>query len=421
MKTRNRQRVRNYLKTSSSQIGRSGFRRFSKTIMICAVLLGFIALGPFSTTSLADTKPLKIGVLEPLSGPYTSLGQHALSGMKVCFEQRGWTVAGRKIELIVEDTELNPQVAMRKARKLVEKDEVDILMGVVSSAIGYALKDYVTRAKKVWVACAAGADGVFKKANFSPYAFGSRASTSQISATMGRWLLKSKGYKRVFITGPDYAMGREMTKAFKEGWGSAGGPPAVGEVLAPVGTNDYAPYLAQIKNAEPECVYASFAGGDAVRFVKQFEEFGLKKKIQLTGMGYLVEEDTTPAQGDAAIGVYTCFVTAYGLDIPENKKFKEYYAKQFNRTPSVDDYLGYGGALVVYEAIKKLKGDTRDQLALSKAIQSSDLASPFGRIRFDPVTNNGIFDMLIRESRKVDGEIHNYVIETIKDVVHPHE
>ena len=394
-------------------------RRFLGT----GVILGTSLLLPNAFcrfASAAETGPIKIGVLEPLSGVYQNLGQHALKGMQTCFEQRSWTVAGRKIELIAEDDELNPQVTMRKARKLVEKDEVDLILGLMNSAMGVPVKDFATKEKRIFVACGAGSDAIFRKANFTPYAFGARPATWQISAPMGSWLTKTKGYKRVFITGPDYALGQDMTKGFKDGWSKAGGPTPIGEVLAPVGTNDYAPYLAQIKNANPQCVFASFAGGDAVRFVKQFHEFGLKKQMVLTGFGYLTEEDTILAQGDAAVGVLTTYCSAWGSDTPENKSFKEYYEKH-NAIATADDYMGYGGALAVYEALKKVGGNTKDKLALSKAIQESNLMTPYGRLRFDPVTNNGIFDIHVREVRKVGNVMHNYVVDTIKDVVEPQE
>jgi branched-chain amino acid transport system substrate-binding protein len=371
--------------------------------------------------SAAETNVIKIGVLEPLSGVYTNLGEHALRGMKTCFEQRGWTVAGKRVELIPEDTELNPQVTMRKARKLVEKDQVDMLLGLMNSPMGVPVKDYATKVKKIFVACGAGSDPNFKKANCTPYGFGARPSNWQISATMGSWLAKRKGYKRVFITGPDYALGQDMSVDFKDGWSKAGGPTPIGEVLTPINTSDFAPYLTQIKNASPEAVFASFAGGDAVRFVKQFYAFGLNKKILLTGFGYLTEEDVILAEGDAAVGVCTTFCSAYGVETPENKAFKEYYDKHYNATPTADDYVGYGGALAVYEALKKVGGDAKDKLALSKTIQDGIVMTPYGKLRFDPVTNNGIFDIHVREVRKVDGKIHNYVLDTIKDVVAPHD
>ena len=168
---------------------------------------------------------------------------------------------------MIEDTEAKPQEGMRKARKLVEQDNADILLGVISSAIGYALKEYVGRAKKVWVTTGAAADGIFKKANNNPYAFRSSLSTWQANNPMGTWL-GDKGFKRVFLTGPDYAMGREALEAFDKTF-EVKGAKRVGGAYPPLGTTDFAPYLAEIKRANPELVYASYAGSDAVRFVQQ--------------------------------------------------------------------------------------------------------------------------------------------------------
>jgi branched-chain amino acid transport system substrate-binding protein len=391
------------MKTTKWKKMRKGVVFFS--ILTLGVIFGasFVLQDPgfFSRNSWAQGKPLKIGVLEPLSGVYAEAGQRQVKGKQMGFEQFGSEVARRPIKLIVEDTELNPQVALRKARKLVESDEVDLLMGIISSGVAYAMKDYATRSKKILVLTAGGADGIMRKANYSPYVFGVRAATWQVSAPIGRWLARK--YKRVFITGPDYALGIEMSKGFKDGWLKAGGPPPVGEVLAPLNTNDYAPYLTQIKNANPDCVFASFASGDSVRFVKQFDEFGLKKQILLTGFGYLTDEDNHRAQGDSAIGVMTCFNSCYTLNTPENKKFVEEYKNRYKDNPSQDDYNGFTGAMIVYQALKELKGNTSDQLALSKAIQKLDMMVPPGRIRFDPITNNPIYDVYIREARKVGG------------------
>ena len=155
-----------------------------------------------------------------------------------------------------------------------------------------------------------------------------------------------------------------------------------------------------------------------MRFVEQFDEFGLKKNITLTGMGY---EDTTAVQGDSVIGVYSSISSAYGLDTPENKEFVEYYKKKYNSTPTIDDYMGAITAMTFYEATKKLSGDLSNQLALSKAIRGLNFDSPRGPTRYDPSTNKVICNMYIREAKKVSGAIHNYAVETYKDLAHPGE
>lgn len=369
--------------------------------------------------AIAQTTPLKIGVLAPLSGVYASLGANKLNGIKMMFNEKAMKVASRSIELLVEDTEAKPQEGLRKARKLLEQDNVDVLLGVISSAIGYPLKEYVGRAKKVWVTTGAAADGIFKKANNNPYAFRASLSTWQANNPMGTWLVE-KGFKRVFLTGPDYAMGREALDAFNKTF-EIKGAKRVGAAYPPLGTTDFAPYLAEIKRAEPDLVYASYAGSDAVRFVQQFAAFGLKRTIKLAGYGYLVEEDTIPAQGDSAEGVYSSLNWAYGLATPLNQAFVANYRKTYNAIPTVDSVAGYVGAQVVWDALSRLGGKIPSQEELSKAIESTKVDTPRGPISFDPDTHNVIQNIYIREVVKDGGELHNKVLAQYDAVRDPGE
>ena len=358
--------------------------------------------------AIAQTAAIKVGVLSPMSGVYASLGTNKVNGIKMLFNEKGMKTGGRAIELVVEDTEAKPQEGLRKARKLVEQDNADVLLGVISSAIGYALKDYVGRAKKVWVTTGAAADGIFKKANNNPYAFRSSLSTWQANNPMGTWL-GDKGFKNVFVTGPDYAMGREALDAFDKTFQVKGAKRA-GGVYPPLGTTDFAPYLAEIKRAGPDLVYASYAGSDAVRFVQQFASFGLGSSMKLAGYGYLAEEDTFTAQGDAAIGIYSGLNWAYGIDTPINKEFVANYRKAYNSIPTVDSVAGYVGAQVVWDAINRLGGKVDSQEALSKAIEETKIETPRGPISFDPDTHNVIQNIYIREAVKDGNEIHNKVL-----------
>jgi len=193
-------------------------------------------------------------------------------------------------------------------------------------------------------------------------------------------------------------------------------------VFVPIGTTDFAPHLSQIKKAEPDLVYASYAGADAVRFVQQFASFGLTSSMKLAGYGYLVEEDLFGAQGDAAVGIQSALNWAYGLDTPENKEFIAAYRKRTNDTATVDAVAGYVGAQIVHEAIKSLDGKVSDQLALSKAIAGVKLATtPRGPVSFDPETNNVVQNIFIREVRKQGNELHNYVLAKYENVKDPGE
>jgi len=367
--------------------------------------------------AIAQTAAIKVGVLAPISGVYASLGANKLNGIKMLFNEKGMKVAGRTVEMVIEDDEAKPQEGLRKARKLVEQDNADVLLGVISSAIGYPLKEYVGRAKKVWVTTGAAADGIFKKANNNPYAFRSSLSTWQANNPMGTWL-GDKGFKRVFLTGPDYAMGREALEAFDKTF-EVKGAQRVGGAYPALGTTDFAPYLAEIKRANPDLVYASYAGSDAVRFVQQYASFGLKGSIKLAGYGYLAEEDTFVAQGDAAEGIYSSLNWAYGIDTPINKAFVSAYRKTYNAIPTVDSVAGYVGAQVVWDAMNRLGGKVDSQEALSKAIEETKIDTPRGLISFDPDTHNVIQNIYIREAVKEGSEIHNKVLAKFDAVRDP--
>jgi branched-chain amino acid transport system substrate-binding protein len=369
------------------------------------------------TPAIAQSNPVRIGVLAPLSGVYASLGTNKVNGMRMLLGEKNNQVEGRPVQLIIEDTEAKPQEGLRKSRKLVEQDNVDVLLGVISSAIGYALKDYVARAKKVWVTTGAAADGIFKKANNTPYAYRASLSLWQANSPMGTWAAE-KGFKRAFVTGPDYAMGREATGAFERAFAAKGATTA-GEVFAPLGTNDFAPYLAEIKRVNPDVVYATYAGSDAVRFVQQYAAFGLKNAIPLAGFGYLVEEDTIPAQGDTVEGIYSGLNWGYGLDTSLNKAFVAKYREQYKSIPTVDSVAGYVGAQVVWEALKSLGGKVSNQETLSDALLKVKVETPRGPFSFDPETRNVIQNMYIRQAKKEGGEIHNAVVATFPSVRDP--
>lgn len=401
----------------TKSVTRNGITR--RSVLASGTAVAGLSLAPTGIFSpaIAQAKPLRVGVLAPMSGVYASLGTNKVNGINMFFKEQNMKVGGTPIELIVEDTEAKPQEGLRKARKLVEQDNVDILLGVISSAIGYGLKEYVNRAKKVWVTTGAAADGIFKKSNNNPYAYRSSLSVYQANEPMGTWMAE-KGFKRVFVTGPDYAMGREAIVAFEKTF-KAKGAERVGEVYPPLGTSDFAPFLTEIKRANPEVVYASFAGSDAVRFVQQFAAFGLKNSIKLAGYGYLIEEDTIVAQGDAAVGVYSALNWGYGIDTPANKTFVANYRKQFNSIPTVDSVAGYVGAQVVWNAFKALGGKVPDQEALSKAVLETKIDTPRGPISFDPETRNVIQNIYIREAVKDGNEIHNKVLATYKAIRDP--
>lgn len=364
----------------------------------------------------AAAQALKLGVLLPYSKVYAALGESITNGMQLYFDSLGGTIAGRTVEMIKEDEEADPAVGLRKMRKLVEQDQVDLTTGIVSTAVVYAVRDYLHENKVLFVCSNAGGNDLTRK-NKSPYIFRSSFSNAQPSLPMGEYIFKNYA-KRVVTAAADYGAGRESIAAFKDGFVKAGGT-IVAEIYPPFQNTDYAPFIEQIRSAKPEAVYTFFAGSDAVNFVKQFDEFGLKKDIKLTGSGFLLEEDVFPGQGAAAIGGITGLHYATTLDNPENKAFSDAYTRKFNKPTDVYAVQGYDTARMISDALNKTQGNTQDKDAVIKAMEATTFASPRGPFKMDPATHNAVFNIYARETRDRNGKPENVVLATFPDVRDP--
>jgi branched-chain amino acid transport system substrate-binding protein len=359
---------------------------------------------------------LKIGVLLPYTKVYAALGESITNGMQLYFDSVNNLAGGRKVELIKEDEENDPQASLRKLRKLVEQDQVELATGIVSSAIALAIRDYVHDNKVLFLISNAGANALTRDRK-SPYVFRTAFSNWQPNAPMGDYVYKNVAQK-VMIVAADYAAGHEATDAFKETFEKVGGS-VVGSVFPPFPNTDYAPFIEQIRQARPPAIYTFFAGSDAVNFVKQFDEFGLSKDIKLLGGGFLVEEDVLPAQGRAAVGVVSGLHYANTLDTPENKAFASAYRQRFNKPADTYATQGYDTARTIVDALGKTQGNTRDKDAVVKALEGLSFASPRGPFTIDPATHNPIHNIYAREVRLVGDQVTNLVLETFKDVRDP--
>ncbi len=374
-----------------------------------------VLAGPFGRPARAAAAPLRIGLLLPYSKVYAALGESITDGMRLVFEAQGSTVAGRKVELIKEDEE-TPQVALRKVRKLVQSDKVDVLVGPVSSAVAAAIRDFVHQSKVLLLVANAGDDSLSRE-RCSHFIVRTSFSNWQLGWAFGSYAARKLG-KAAFVSGADYAAGRQITGGFRESYTQAGGK-VIGEAFAPLGTTDYGSYLAQIKAAAPDLSFSFFAGSDAVNFVRQYADYGLKSGIKLTGSGFLVSEDVLPAQGDAALGALSALHYTSALDTPENRSFKERYQKLTGRVANAYAVQGYDTARVIVEALGKTGGRTDDPEALRQAVRGVIFTSPRGPFRLDPANQNVVQDFYVMETRKVGGALVNVPVETIKDVRDP--
>ncbi len=362
-----------------------------------------------------SSKPLKIGMLNSFSKIYAVLGQNNVDGMNLWLEQNGATIAGRKVEIIKEDDELNPQVGLQKLKKLVESDEIDILLGPQGSNVAMAAVDYVKANKVFWICSGAGTDALTW--NRIPYMFRTTCSSWQHSFAIGEWFYKNVATEAV-VAASDFAGGRDTIASFKRAYAKAGGK-AIKEIYPPLGTADFSAYLADIQSVGAKGIFCFFAGVDAVRFVKQYDEYGLKAKTRLCSAGFMVEADTLPAQGDAALGIVSSLHYTDTLDNPANKKFVESYRAKFNVYPSVYSEYGYVTMQVISDAVKVVGGDTSNKDKLAEAVVAVKFDAPRGPFSFDPVTHNVIENVYVREVTKIDGRLTNKVIATFEALKDP--
>jgi branched-chain amino acid transport system substrate-binding protein len=361
-------------------------------------------------------KPIKIGALLPVTGvdPHEAASQ--INGMKLYFDEVGRKVAGRPIEFLVEDDEFKPQVGMQKLRKLVESDRIDILTGPVSSGVANAVVDYVKQTNTLWVISGAALASLTREKK-GPLIFRTSTTTWQTNFPLGEWTAKNLA-KEIVATASDFAGGRDSVEEFKSSFAAAGGK-VIKEVYPPLGSSDFSPYLADIKRAKPAAVYCFFIGGDAVNFVKQYDQFGLKAEIPLVASGFTVEGEFLPAQGRSALGVASCLHYTDVLDTPVNKAFVAAYKARYGTTTSVQSDYGYVAARFMVEALKARDGNTEDKDKLAEALRAVSFEAPRGPVRFDPATHNVIQNEYIRKAVERDGRIANEVIATFPNVRDP--
>ena len=386
-----------------------------KSISIKISLITIIVFNSIVCANAKDT--IKIGTLLPYSGVYTVLGEEITNAMILAFEEVDNSILGKTIELIKGDTEVKPNIALQKARKLVSSDKVDILVGPVSSSVALAIRNLVVQSKTPLIIPNAGAN-VLTGEKCSKFITRISFSNYQINAPMGTWLADS-GIKSAFLLAPDYAAGKEMMSAFRTKFEEAGGE-ILGEEYTPFRkTKDFGPYLARVKNSGADAVYVFYAGGEAINFIKQAHSFGLGDVMKLTGAGWTTSPLFLPAQKDAAIGFIGSLNYVPSIDTKENKIFIKAYVDRFGRSPSEFAVQGYDSARVIIKAIEALSGNIEDKDKLAQAINAISIIGPRGPLTIDPKTNNVIQNIYIFEvvSSKNGPELK--VLDTIEAVKAP--
>jgi branched-chain amino acid transport system substrate-binding protein len=374
-------------------------------VALTAFVAPFLAPGPVP----AQSGPFKIGMLAPLTGPFAQTGKDMVNGTELYLDEIGRQVGGRKIELIVEDDEAQPATALNKARKLVEQDKVHILTGGQLASIGYALQPYID-AQKIPATYPVIASDDITQRKPAKWIVRTGWSTSQPMHPFADWVLKNTKYRKVVAIGMDYAFGYETIGGFQQVFEDGGGQ-IVQKIWTPLNTNDFAPFLAQIRR-DADAVLALFVGRLALQFTKQYQEAGLKDKLPLLGGGTTTDESVLPQMGDEAIGVITALHYSEALDNPANKKFARAFEAKAGKMASYYSEAAYTNARWIVEAAKLAGNKVEDRDAVLAALRKVTLKdTPRGPLSIDEY-NSVIQTVYIRKVERAGNRLQNTVIAT---------
>jgi len=357
-------------------------------------------------TSVASAQgaKLKVGLMLPATGTFAALGTAIENGFKLYISEQGGKLSGREIEFVKVDDESDPSKATDNVNKLVKRDNVDVIIGTVHSGVAMAMAKVAKDSGTLLIVPNAGA-GAVTGAMCSPNIFRSSFSNWQPGYAMGEVVAK-KGHKRVVTITWKYAAGDESVAGFKEAYlkDSKGGGQVIKELSLPFPGVEFQALLTEIASLKPDAVYTFFAGGGAVKFVKDYSAAGLKKSIPLYGAGFLTD-GTLEAQGADADGVLTTLHYADGLNTPRDNAFRLAYAKAYKLQPDVYAVQGYDAAQMLGIGLAAVKGDVSKKADFAAALRKAKIDSPRGPFTLsknhDPVQDFYLRQVVGKENKSI--------------------
>ena len=352
-----------------------------------------------SLASAQTTGKLKVGFMLPYTGTFASLGTAIENGFRQHVTELGGKIAGREVEYFKVDDESEPSKATDNVNKLIKRDQVDVLVGTVHSGVAMAMAKAAKESGTLLIVPNAGADAV-TGAMCAPNIFRSSFSNWQPGYAMGEVMAK-KGIKKVVTITWKYAAGDESVKGFKESFEKGGGT-VVKELSLPFPNVEFQGLLTEIAATKPDAVFTFFAGGGAVKFVKDYAAAGLKGTIPLYGSGFLTDGNLD-AEGAAADGLFTALHYADSLNTKRDNAFRLNYAKTFRMQPDVYAVQGYDAAQMLAIGLNATKGDATKSADISAALRKATIDSPRGPFTIS-AAHNPVQDFYLRQSSAKEKE-----------------
>jgi branched-chain amino acid transport system substrate-binding protein len=373
---------------------------FHKAALAAAVMT--LAIGP-TVAQAQNTGKLKVGLMLPYTGTFAALGNAIENGFRLYVAEQGGKIGGREVEFVKVDDESEPSKATDNVNKLVKRDNVDVLIGTVHSGVAAAMAKVAKESGTLLIVPNAGA-GIVTGAMCSNNIFRSSFSNWQPGFAMGEAVGK-KGHKKVVTIAWKYAAGDESVAGFKDGYAKfSNGGQVVKELSLPFPGVEFQALLTEIASIKPDAVYTFFAGGGAVKFVKDYSAAGLKKSIPLYGAGFLTD-GTLEAQGADADGIQTALHYADGLNTPRDNAFRLAYAKAYKLQPDVYAVQGYDAAQMLAIGLKATNGDVSKKAEFAAAVRKAKIDSPRGVFTLgsnhDPVQDFYLRQVVGKENKVV--------------------
>jgi branched-chain amino acid transport system substrate-binding protein len=351
------------------------------------LLTAAAALPLFAGHASAADK-VKIGLITTLSGPEAVMGNPMRDAAKLALSQLGGKIGGIPAELVFGDDQQKPDVGRQVAEKLLKKDRVDFITGMLGSNVLLAVYNQIVRSHTILISANSGPHQL-AGSMCSPYFFAMGSQNDESPEAMGDYLTEHH-IDDVYVMAPNYAAGHDMISGFKRTYKGK----IVGEVYTGFGQLDYQAELSQIRAAKPKAVFVFYPGGMGIQFVKQYAQAGLKDQIPLYSV-YTIDPANLVAQGDAALGNYDASFWNPSLDVPRSKKFVADFRAKYNYTPPNYGASTYDAIFAIDSAVKAVHGDLSNKKGLIAALEKADFPSVRGDFAFNtnhfPIENFYLF------------------------------
>jgi branched-chain amino acid transport system substrate-binding protein len=320
---------------------------------------------------------VKVGMLSTLSGPGAGLGVDIRDGFNLALQHTGGKLGGLPAEVIVADDQMNPEAAKQTADRLIKRDKVDFMTGVVFSNIMLAVGQPIFASKTFYISANAG-PSQYAGAQCNPYFFNVAWQNDNLHEAVGK-VVTDKGFKKAAILAPNYPAGKDALAGFKRYFKGE----VVMEAYTPLSQLDYGAELSKMRASGADSVYIFLPGGLGINFIKQFVGAGLSKDMTLFGPGFSADEDVIRAVGEPMLGMFNSSQWAHDLPNAANKRFVADFQKTYGRLPTLYASQGYDAAKLIDAAVRDVKGNLDDKAALRKAIEAARFESVRGAFKFN--------------------------------------